>query len=83
MNGKHNEPEIKKVEITAKGIDVLPADPSAISNLNLPTLFADVISVMARSDGISVLRFFSRIPGANVEISRIAIQQNVLSLLLI
>ena len=78
MNEKHSEPELIRNKFDLKGTDILPTEPNMSSNINIPTLFADIISIMSRSDGISVLRFFSRMPGANIEICRIAVPQNVI-----
>ncbi len=64
---------------TLKAFETLPNfDPTLVSNPNLPTLFADVVQFMNRSDGFGIIRFFSRIPGANIEVSRICTNHTLL-----
>ncbi|MDQ3001214.1 MAG: hypothetical protein M3Y08_08140 [Fibrobacterota bacterium] len=65
--------------LTINALDTLPNfDPTLVSNPNLPTVFADMIQFISRSDGFGILRFFSRIPGANIEISRICTNHELL-----
>ncbi len=65
--------------IKLKALDTLPNyDPTLVSNPNLPTLFADMVQLISRSDGFGVLRFFSRIPGANIEVSRLCTNHELL-----
>ena len=65
--------------IKLKALETLPNyDPTLVSNPNLPTLFADMVQFISRSDGFGILRFFSRIPGANIEITRICTNHELL-----
>ena len=65
--------------VTIKALETIPNfDPTLVSNPNLPTLFADMVQFLNRSDGFGILRFFSRIPGANIEVTRISANHDLL-----
>ena len=62
----------KSVEVKISGVTPLPAIESLPSNPNIPTHHADIVNMMMSSDGLALLSFFSRTPGANIEECRIS-----------
>jgi hypothetical protein len=77
MEGKEKMEEVQKKEYVVKGSEILPAEANMPSNPNLQTLFADIVSIITRNDGFSILRFYSRAPGLNIEQCRVALPQQI------
>lgn len=71
MSTPKKKPKENKSDIT----EVLPLiDTELVANPNLDTVFADIIQTLSRSDGLTVLRFFTKIPGLNHECARVALR---------
>jgi hypothetical protein len=77
--GQENDVIKGSKTVTIKALETIPNfDPTLVSNPNLPTLFADMVQLLNRSDGFGILRFFSRIPGANIEVARVSLSHELL-----
>lgn len=61
---------LKKTEL--KPLQIAPPIKGLTPNPNLPTHHADIISVLASTDGMALLSFYSRTPGMHVEECRVS-----------
>ena len=69
---------IKK--ITRKMSDVSPLpniQPEFPINSNITTHYTDIVQTIHKSDGVSMLRFFTQLPAINFETCRIALPTHV------
>lgn len=63
----------KPGQIKLTGTQSLPALEDLPVNFNIPTHHADMVNIMISTDGFALIRFFSRVPGLNVEECRVSI----------
>lgn len=72
-------PIVQNSEVEIAGTAMLPnSDPNLPTNPNVQTFFADIVQVLSRNDGLSIIRWLSRTPGVNLELSRIVTTHAVL-----
>lgn len=61
------------------GIDPIPNNNGKLpSNPNIPTHFVDIVNLLGRSDGLYSFSFYTKIPGQNIEVSRIMVTAQVM-----
>lgn len=70
-NKKHSSPKMNELSIS--GTQLLPALDGLEVNVNLPTHYVNIANIMASSDGMMLINFFTRIPGHNIETCRISL----------
>jgi len=79
MNKSQRKKQVKKPQTkTITGLEIIPEIEGLTTNKNLPTLQTDIATVMARSDGIGIISFYSKIHGANIEICRVSMTLSVM-----
>ena len=71
---KNIKKKVKKTsEMKITGTQTLPVFEGLPVNPNIPTHHADLVNIMIGTDGLALIRFFSRVPGLNVEECRISL----------
>ena len=70
---KRKKVESKKpTQIQIKGWQVIPPTEGLPTNSNIPTHHADIINILVSNDGLTLISFFSRTHGLNVEECRVS-----------
>jgi hypothetical protein len=60
-----------QVTVRIGPLDTLPAEPSLPPNPAIPSLQVETTNMIVRSDNVVMLRFFSKLPGMNLEQARV------------
>jgi hypothetical protein len=63
----------KVVGVQVKGTEVLPNISNLTPNPNILTVYSDLIGLLSNNQGMSILSFYSRTAGLNVEVCRVAV----------
>jgi hypothetical protein len=71
VDSKAKKSDLLKVE----GSEIIPQIRNFVTNPNIPTHHADMVSCLFGSDGSTLISFFARTPGINVEECRVSFSQ--------
>ena len=70
----------KPAEVKLEGSTPLPLfDKNLVPNPLVKTLYADIVQTVNRSDGFTQLSFYSRVPGKNLETTRVVLPFRVMA----
>lgn len=64
-------------QIRIKGTEIVPGNPDIPINSNIPTHHADIVHLLFSVEGQTLISFFSRTPGLNVEECRVSLENGL------
>ena len=63
----------KPPEVAIKGNDIVPPTDGLLTNPTVTTTFCNLCNIMFSTEGVAYLRWFTKLPGINLEQCRLVV----------